>query len=338
MVNFYLHLSFSLIAMKKAYTITSLEQTKLLADSRRMRILRLLMAAPSTLTKLSQELGQSPAWVRHHLQKLLAAGLVEPAEIRKTGTVTEKFYRAKGGAFLLQKTILPESRRPTILFAGSHDLAIEHLAKRLAPYLDIVLHPIGSLDGLINLHQGLCHLSGAHLLDKSGVYNIPYISRLFPQHNIRVVTLAYRVQGLMTAPNNPKEIRSISDLARPDIRFVNRNTGSGTRLWIDAYLHQQEIPTNKIHGYKRIVFTHTAAAEQVASGLAHAAIGLQAAARQFNLHFIPLFEERFDLVFPRQETDQLAPLLDEIQSTSFWKTAKGLSGYNFTHSGEEITF
>ncbi|MCD6401191.1 MAG: molybdopterin biosynthesis protein, partial [Anaerolineales bacterium] len=82
----------------------------------------------------------------------------------------------------------------------------------------------------------------------------------------------------------------------------------------------------------------TSAAEQVASGLAHAAIGLQAAARQFNLHFIPLFEERFDLVFPRQETDQLAPLLDEIQSTSFWKTAKGLSGYNFTHSGEEITF
>ena len=296
------------------------------------------MAEPLTLTGLAIEMKQSPAWVRHHMQKLQAAGLVELAEIRKTGTITEKYYRATGNAFFLQKTILPEGNKPALLFAGSHDLAIEYLANRLAPHLDIILHPIGSLDGLITLHQGLCHMSGVHLLDESGDYNTPYISRLFPQHNVRVITLAYRVQGLMTPPNNPKGIRTISDLTRKDINFVNRNPGSGTRLWFDEYLRKHAISKQQIRGYETAVATHTAAAQCISSGAAYAAIGLQAAAFKYNLNFIPLFEERFDLVFPESETDKLDPLLNEIQSASFRNTAQRLGGYITTHSGEEITF
>src|SRR5512143_1587025 len=99
------------------------DQIKLLADPRRMAILRLLLASPATLTQLASRLGRSPAWVSHHVRALQAAGLIELPEVRTTGRVTEKYYRTRAEAFLLQKLILPRTRVPTMVFAGSHDLA-----------------------------------------------------------------------------------------------------------------------------------------------------------------------------------------------------------------------
>jgi molybdate-binding protein len=331
-------LSFSLNAVKKAAPITSLEQTKLLADSRRLQILRYLMASPATLTQLAEKLEKSPAWVRHHMQMLVKADLAEQAEIRVRGTVTEKFYRAKAGAFLLQQMILPDGKRPVLLFAGSHDLAIEVIAEKLSPHLDIILNPVGSLDGLINLRQGLCHLSGAHLLDESGAYNTPYLSRLFPQRDLQVVTLAHRTQGLMLAPDNPKGIRELVDLIRDDIRFVNRNPGSGTRIWLDEQLRQENISSEMVNGYENSCATHSAAAQQVKLGLADVSIGLQAAALQNELDFIPLFEERFDLTIPKEHAALATPLLDELQTAAFRNTAKNLTGYNLAESGSQILY
>ena len=115
--------------MKRVEAIHSLESIKVLADSRRMEILRLLMASPATLTQLARTLEQSPAWIRHHILTLEAAGLVDVSEIRKTKRVTEKFYRARADALLLQEIILPKSEKPMVIFSGSHDLALESLAK-----------------------------------------------------------------------------------------------------------------------------------------------------------------------------------------------------------------
>ncbi len=322
--------------MKKLSPLTSFEQTKLLADARRLQILRYLMDTPATLTQLAGKLGKSPAWVRHHIQILADADLVELAEVRVRGTVTEKFYRAKSGALLLQQMILPDGERPALLFAGSHDLAIEGLAEKLSPHIDIILNPVGSLDGLIQLRQGLCHLSGTHLLDESGAYNTPWLSRLFPQRDLQVVTLAHRTQGLMLASGNPKGIRAVSDLARDEIRFVNRNPGSGTRIWLDEELRKENIPANAIKGYDKSCVTHSAAAQQVRDGQADVAIGLQAAALQFGLDFIPLFEERFDLTVPKEHAALAAPLLDELQSAAFRNAAQSLTGY--TQSGVEILY
>ncbi len=324
--------------MKKATPITSFAQTKLLADTRRLQILRYLMAAPATLTQLAGKLGKSPAWVRHHIQTLVDADLVEPAEVRVRGTVTEKFYRAKSGALLLQQIILPDGERPVLLFAGSHDLAVEGLAEKLSSHVDIILNPVGSLDGLIQLRQGLCHLSGAHLLDENGTYNTPYLSRLFPQRDLQVVTLAHRTQGLMLASGNPKGIRAVSDLARDDIQFVNRNPGSGTRIWFDEQLRKENIPASEINGYENICATHSAAAQQVKAGQVDVAIGLQAAALQNGLDFIPLFEERFDLTIPQEYTALAAPILDEIQTSAFRDTAQSLTGYNVAQSGAEVLY
>lgn len=322
--------------MKTVSPIKSFDMIKLLADSRRMDILRLLMAAPATLTLLARTLKQSPAWVRHHILALESAGLIEISEIRKTGKVTEKFYRAKADALLLQEIVLPKSRKPSLIFSGSHDIALENVTDHLTRHFNLLSLPVGSLDGLVNLRQGLCQISGSHLLDESGEYNTPFVKHLFPERDVEVITLAYRMQGLMLAGGNPKGIKKVADIAKPNVRFVNRNRGSGTRLWLDAELRRQRIPVEKISGYENQVKTHSEAANLITQNKADVSLGLQAAAHQKGLDFIPLFDERYDLVLPREQEKNLNPLLDYIQTADFREMLSSLTGYNTRHSGEVV--
>jgi putative molybdopterin biosynthesis protein len=323
--------------MKKVESIDSFDKLKLLADPRRMDILRLLMASPATLTHLARILKQSPAWIRHHILSLESANLVEVSEIRKTGKVTEKYYRARADALLLQQVILPKTKKPTVIFSGSHDIAIEGIAELLDKHVTLLNLPVGSLDGLVNLRQGLCQISGSHLLDESGEYNTPYIRHFFPDRDVEIVTLAHRTQGLMLANGNPKSIQKISDVAKANVRFVNRNPGSGTRLWFDSELRKLRIPSEKVNGYDRIVKTHTEAAALIETGQADVSLGLQAAAHRHGLDFVPLFEERYDLVLPRENEKMLMPLLDYLQTAAFRTGLNALVGYNTTHSGEKIS-
>ena len=322
--------------MKKVRSIHTFVELKILADPRRMEILRLLMASPATLTHLARTLGQSPAWVRHHILALESANLVEVSEIRKQGRVTEKFYRANADAILLQELILPKTKKPTIIFSGSHDIALEGIADQIQKHVLLLGLPVGSLDGLVNLRLGLCQISGAHLLDESGEYNTPFVRHLFPDRDVEVVTLAYRTQGLMIAMGNPRGVREISDIAATNVRFVNRNPGSGTRLWFDTQLRKLSIPAERVHGYDRVARTHTEAAVLVAGNQADVALGLQAAAHQHGLDFIPLFDERYDLVLPRENEKLLLPLLDYLQTANFRSELNVLTGYNTSHSGEQI--
>ncbi len=322
--------------MKKVETVHSFGNIKLLADPRRMEILRLLMAAPATLTHLARTLNRSPAWIRHHILALESADLVEVGEIRKTGKVTEKFYRAKADALLLQEIILPKTKKPAVVFSGSHDLALEGIADALLRHITLLSLPVGSLDGLMNLRQGLCQISGSHLLDETGEYNTPFVRRFFPDRNVEIVTLAYRTQGLMLSSGNPQGVRKITDITKPDVRFVNRNAGSGTRLWLDAELRRLKIPSDNVNGYDKVVKTHSEAASLIESGKADAALGLQAAAHQHGLDFIPLFEERYDLILPRENEKLLLPLFDYLQTAAFRTELSILTGYNSAHSGEQI--
>jgi putative molybdopterin biosynthesis protein len=281
---------------------------------------------------------QSPAWIRHHILALESAGLVEVSEIRKTGRVTEKFYTARANALLLQEIILPKTRQPALIFSGSHDLALEGVADHLQKHFTLLYLPVGSLDGLVNLRQGLCQISGSHLLDESGEYNTPYVRHLFPDREVELVTLAHRTQGLMLASGNPKGVKKVADVANPTVRFVNRNPGSGTRLWLDAELRRLGIPPEKISGYEKVVKTHSEAAGLIAINKADAALGLQAAAHGQHLDFIPLFEERYDLILPRENEEALFPLLEYLQTANFRTALNALTGYESTHSGEQILF
>ncbi len=213
--------------------IKSLEQIKLLSDPRRLAILRLLMVEPATLTHLGRILGEHPAWVRHHLKQLEDAGLVEMVTSQVSGGFVEKYYQARARAFIFQEIILPDaSRAESVVLMGSHDLALNLLAERLqgSAGLNLLALPVGSLEGLVALRQGLAHLTGCHLLDaESGEYNRTFIRHFFPDREMAAVTLAHRVQGLMVAPGNPKGIRGLGDLGGGDLTLINRNRGSGTR-------------------------------------------------------------------------------------------------------------
>jgi len=317
--------------------LRSFEHLKLIADPRRLAILQHLMVHPATLTQLGQALGEHPAWIRHHLRRLVDAGLVELTETRRVRGAEERYYRACAGGYLLQDLILPQiPGRPAVVFCGSHDLVVERLASDLAPHLEVLTLPVGSLNGLANLRLGLGHLAGCHLLDERGEYNLSFVRNLFPDRSVHVITLAHRVQGLMFRPGNPQGLRGLADLARPDVTFVNRNPGSGTRLWLDRQLESLGVPASAIHGYDLQVNTHTACALEVASGKADAAIGLQAAAIQRSLGFLPLFDERYDLVIPDDQLPVVRPLMDTLVTGAFRRWSAGLAGYEMTHAGEEI--
>ena len=317
--------------------LRSFEHLKLIADPRRLAILQHLIVEPSTLTKLGQALGEHPAWIRHHLRRLEQAGLVELVETRRVHGAEERYYRACAGGYLLQDLILPQTPgRPAIVFCGSHDLVVERLASDLATHLDILTLPVGSLNGLANLRLGLGHLAGCHLLDEQGEYNLTFVRNLFPDRAVHVVTLAHRVQGLMFLQGNPKGIQGLADLTRPEITFVNRNPGFGTRLWLDRQLASLGIPTSAIRGYDHHVSTHTASALAIALRKADIAVGLQAAAHEQELGFLPLFHERYDLVIPDDELPTVQPLMDTLSTGAFRRLSAGLAGYEMTHAGEEI--
>jgi putative molybdopterin biosynthesis protein len=299
-------------------------------------ILRLLMTSPATLSQLALTLKQSPAWVRHHILALRSADLIEMVEIRKTGRVTEKYYQAKAGAFLLQQLVVPKTKKPALVFSGSNDLALESIAHHLGKHFHLLNFPIGSLDGLVYLRQGLCQFSGSHILDENGEYNASTVRHLFPDREVEMVTLAYRIQGLIVRPGNPKSFKRIQDIARSGMRFVNRNPGSGTRLWLDAELKRLKMDTKQIKGYDQIAKTHSESAAMIEQGHADVTLGLQAAAHQHHLDFIPLFEERYDLVLPRENEEFISPLLDYLQTAAFRNELNSLTGYNSAHSGEQI--
>lgn len=323
--------------MEPIQRVQDFERLKTLADPRRLAILRLLMAKPANLTGLGQILDEHPARVRHHLKQLESAGLVELDSTRVVRGFVEKYYRAKARAFYLQELITPDTgARKSLVVLGSHDLALELLNERL-PSVDILTYPVGSLDGLLALRQGTAHIAGCHLLDaQSGEYNLPFVRHIFPDRVVNLVTLAHRLQGLIIQPGNPRQIHSLEDLLQKDVSFVNRNRGSGTRVWLDRRLDALNLPHERIVGYKNEVYTHTRVGEMVANGKANVGLGIQAVAQQYELDFVPLFQERYDLAIPVENLADrnIQPLLDYLQSGDYRRTVLPLAGYETEHSGE----
>jgi putative molybdopterin biosynthesis protein len=328
--------------MSEVERIDTFKQLNVLSDPRRLSILRLLMAKPATISQLGRLLGEHPAWVRHHVKKLELIGLVELGSTQISGGYVEKYYRPKARAFILHEMILPESpETETLILIGSHDLALNKLTKRLRKKIDLNLLtlPMGSLDGLVALRQGIAHLSSCHLIDiDSGEYNLPYIRYFFPDRAVILVTLAHREQGLLVSPGNPHQIQGLEDLVKDEITFINRNQGSGTRLWLEKQLAKSGIPTESIPYHQQVAHTHTTVAEAVITGQADVGLGLKAAARESGLDFIPLFRERYDLIIPEElyQNHYFQTLLNELNGKVFRDIAASLGGYETAHSGDLI--
>jgi putative molybdopterin biosynthesis protein len=231
----------------------------------------------------------------------------------------------------------------TIVAIGSHDLVLDLLAQFLAeraPGLRLASANAGSLGGLVALRRGEAHLAGSHLLHpESGEYNVAYVGQYLPQQPVVLVTLTRREQGLIVAPGNPQGITSLADLVRPDVRYVNRQRGAGTRVLLDYRLGELGIDPAAIQGYRREEVTHLAVAAAVASGVADCGLGIRAAARALELDFVPVEWERYDLVIPREhyKSELLAPLLALLNDSAFKAAVAELPGYDPTPMGQLVT-
>jgi putative molybdopterin biosynthesis protein len=228
----------------------------------------------------------------------------------------------------------------TILAVGSHDISLDVMAQFLAGRgRRLASANVGSQGGLVALRRGECHLAGSHLLDpETGEYNLAAIREYLPGLPVVVIALVGRQQGLLVRRGNPKTIRSLDDLAREDVTFINRQRGAGTRVLLDYHLNLRGVASQNVRGYNQEEFTHLAVAAAIASGRADCGLGIAAAAQALELDFIPLFQERYDLIVPRQYIHDLllAPLFDLLVDDNFRSAIVALPGYDVELMGKTI--
>lgn len=196
----------------------------------------------------------------------------------------------------------------------------------------------GSRDALATLDRGEAHVAGCHLLDgETGEYNLPWVKRLVSRPCTVVRFAAWR-QGLIVAPGNPKGITGADDLGRPGLRIINRQPGSGSRMLLDRLLQRSGVPARRVRGYSQAVGGHLAVAEVVAAGLADAGVGVEAAARALGLGFVPLEEERYDLVVLNEFLGD-APvrlLLETLKRALVRRQIEALGGYDAAGIGTPV--
>ena len=228
-----------------------------------------------------------------------------------------------------------------IRLTGSHDFLVEHFAKQAGSALNLQIQPsfIGSLEGLIMLYRGQSDIAAIHLLDPaSQEYNLPFIHQLFVYENIAVMRFADRQQGFIVAKGNPKSILDFSDLTRKDVQFVNRQKGAGTRFLLDSLLSNYGINPSKINGYSNEEWNHLSAASYISRGNADVAFGIQSAASHLGLDFVPVTQEKFDLVFrfTAENKQNLILLIHYLKSANFRESLTDLEGYSIQDLGKII--
>jgi putative molybdopterin biosynthesis protein len=248
----------------------------------------------------------------------------------------------------LHEPVTAELLRPlssiknTVVAVGSHDNTLDVLADQIRfghKALTLSSSHVGSMGGLMAIKKGVCHVAGSHLLDtQDGSYNISYLKKYLPDVRVKLVNLVLRDQGLIVLPGNPKSINGIEDLGRKDIRFINRQAGSGTRILLDFRLMQLGIDPSDVNGYENEEFTHMSVAVAVLSGAVDVGLGIYAAAKALNLDFIPVVTEQYDLIIPElfYESENIRILMDTINSPEFKKRVQALGGYSTEKTGQII--
>ena len=235
-----------------------------------------------------------------------------------------------------------EKLRNTVVVIGSHDPLLDELGDMLHVTDDNVYMSsshVGSMGGIMAIRRGEAHAAGCHLLDTvTGDYNLSFIRKYFPKGGVKLIRCVGRQQGLMVAKGNPLNIQKFSDIANEGVRYVNRQKGSGTRILTDYLCKQENLNVDAIYGYDREELTHTSVAVQIASGSADAGMGIYSAAKLYDLDFIPICIEEYDLIVPDHawETPQVQQMIATLKSEEFKNKILSLGGYTVENPGEII--
>lgn len=226
-----------------------------------------------------------------------------------------------------------------LLASGSNDPALDMLLTAIQkdhPDFNIFSANTGSVAGLESLNSGLTDMAFAHLFDaESGDYNIPFLKRYCPDQTPVVVNLFYRQIGFILSKDIAGTFQGWQNLADKNIRFVNRQKGSGIRLIIDQELEKQGIDDTSITGYENAVYTHFEVGLSIVAGDANAGIASAAIASLMDLQFLPLSQERFDMILAKDTFFQppVQAFIETIQSDAFKKRVEKIGHYSFKDSG-----
>lgn len=215
---------------------------------------------------------------------------------------------------------------------------LAHMVER-GTGVEVVHAPASSELALRWLKEEKVHIAGSHLEDpKTAEFNLPFIRRGFGGEEIGVITFAEWEEGFVVARGNPKNIRTVGDLPRKNVWFMNRQSGSGSRLLIDKLLKGAGVTPRSVQGYSRVAAGHLAAAYAIVSGDADCCLATRSAARAFGLGFVPLHSERYDFVFRRStlESPAVQTFMDVLQRSSLRRKLETLAGYDTSKTGTRI--
>ncbi|HWN69889.1 MAG TPA: substrate-binding domain-containing protein, partial [Haliangium sp.] len=182
------------------------------------------------------------------------------------------------------------------------------------------------------------HVAGAHLFDEvSGEFNVPFVRRMAAPEPMQVVTLACWELGLLVHPVRQTEVRGIEDVLRPGMRFVQREPGAEARALVERLLRRAGAPDDALAGAP-VVHGHFAVAQTIATGGADAGVATRAAALAHALAFVPLAEERFDLIIPRDlsAAPAVVQLVETLQGRAFRRELDCLGGYHTRRTGDAV--
>ena len=237
-----------------------------------------------------------------------------------------------------------EKLKNTLVVIGSHDPLLDELADMMHVENGNVYMSsshVGSMGGIMAVRRGEAHAAGCHLLDtESGKYNIAFMKKYFPNGGVKLIRCVGRQQGMMVAKGNPLKIEKFADIAKDGVRYVNRQKGSGTRILTDYLCKKEGVNPDSIYGYDREELTHTSVAAQIVSGSADAGMGIYSAAKLYDLDFLPVCIEEYDLIIPDHAWDSpmVQQMIATLKSDAFREKILSLGGYTLENPGEIIEF
>lgn len=321
-----------------------------------LRLARELEAPVEELFQLSEPAGASGA--EHHTSEYLDTATPSKGQAVRTCRVGTKLVSVPVSAAPyhlpeadgIVASVQPGDRQPKVhlfsrevgnsrrlLVAGCDPAAsvLAHMVERIGA-AEVIHAPASSQVALDWLRAGHVHLAGTHLEDsKTGEFNLPFVRRQFVRQDMAVITFAEWEAGFVVAGGNPKAIQRIEDLSRKNVRFVNRETGSGSRFLVEKLLKNSGLAAANIRGYDRTAAGHLAAAYAVISGEADCCVATRSAALAYSLDFVPLHRERYDFVLRRETLGlpQAKAFLDVLQRADLRRKLETLAGYDTTKTG-----